>query len=479
MISKYKIVLFITLFLGVFVAYGLWGYSYDDNFITYRYAKNLLNGDGLVYNPNEFVFGSSAPGYALLLAGLSYLTQPFGLQVHHWGTMLSTSALWVTLFIFYQYLKEYKYVAFMTLLVAFVVFLSPLTHYLLGSEVILVLALISAVPYFLYIHDRPGIAGVLAAIAMCMRLDAVLAVAILGLVAWWHKRRFPVVYVVITLLALMGMLVLLSSYYGSFMPNTLKGKTAINEVPYTLRQWQMLKMALPDYGSHFLVLGALLGLFQCWKKRLFGYPVVLAMGLWLLGHEIIYRLLNVWVAPWYHFSTWVALVVLCIWAGFGSIHHLSQLRKWSFYKVEGFSIVVFSGLIIVFLLVPATKNLNNKWRKPPDARHDVYASIANDIRENSTADSRVLALEIGVLGYYSERKILDLGGLVSSQFTTAKFSNTRAELAAKLLPEYIVAFKSDANIKKMLVDFKLNEKYSLLRTMIAEDGVAINYYRLK
>ena len=47
------------------------GISYDDAWITYRYAYNLAAGDGFVYNTGERVFGTSAPGYALVLALLS------------------------------------------------------------------------------------------------------------------------------------------------------------------------------------------------------------------------------------------------------------------------------------------------------------------------------------------------------------------------------------------------------------------------
>jgi arabinofuranosyltransferase len=42
----------------------------DDAYITYRYADNLLNGQGLVYNPGQRVFGSSTPLYVVWLAGL-------------------------------------------------------------------------------------------------------------------------------------------------------------------------------------------------------------------------------------------------------------------------------------------------------------------------------------------------------------------------------------------------------------------------
>ncbi len=42
----------------------------DDAYITYRYADNLVNGQGLVYNPGQRVFGSSTPLYVVWLAGL-------------------------------------------------------------------------------------------------------------------------------------------------------------------------------------------------------------------------------------------------------------------------------------------------------------------------------------------------------------------------------------------------------------------------
>ena len=42
----------------------------DDAYITYRYADNLVNGQGLVYNPGQRVFGSSTPLYVAWLAGL-------------------------------------------------------------------------------------------------------------------------------------------------------------------------------------------------------------------------------------------------------------------------------------------------------------------------------------------------------------------------------------------------------------------------
>ena len=47
----------------------------DDAFITFRYARNLLNGAGFVYNPGEQVLGTTTPLYTLLMAALSGLSR--------------------------------------------------------------------------------------------------------------------------------------------------------------------------------------------------------------------------------------------------------------------------------------------------------------------------------------------------------------------------------------------------------------------
>ena len=46
-------------------------WAYDDPFITYRYAENLAQGKGFVYNPGERVLSTTTPLFTLLLALLS------------------------------------------------------------------------------------------------------------------------------------------------------------------------------------------------------------------------------------------------------------------------------------------------------------------------------------------------------------------------------------------------------------------------
>src|SRR5215211_7315006 len=56
--------------LAALVARVLTGpHPIDDAFITFRYARNLAEGLGLVYNAGEWVLGTTAPLWAIILGG--------------------------------------------------------------------------------------------------------------------------------------------------------------------------------------------------------------------------------------------------------------------------------------------------------------------------------------------------------------------------------------------------------------------------
>lgn len=64
----------LTILLAVAVALRVaWGsythYIYEDAYITFRYARNLANGNGFVYNVSERIYGTTTPLFTLLLAG--------------------------------------------------------------------------------------------------------------------------------------------------------------------------------------------------------------------------------------------------------------------------------------------------------------------------------------------------------------------------------------------------------------------------
>jgi len=59
-----------SLILGVYLG----DMALDDPFVTYRYARNVRQGMGLVYNAGERVLSTTSPLFALVLSGLAWLT---------------------------------------------------------------------------------------------------------------------------------------------------------------------------------------------------------------------------------------------------------------------------------------------------------------------------------------------------------------------------------------------------------------------
>lgn len=81
----------------------------DDSYITFRYAKNLANGNGIVFNPGERVEGYSSVLWVLILA-IGFL---FNLDIRHYSIILGIIfngfvIVYVMLKLF-ELLKEYRF----------------------------------------------------------------------------------------------------------------------------------------------------------------------------------------------------------------------------------------------------------------------------------------------------------------------------------------------------------------------------------
>src|SRR5262245_28501890 len=73
LLARLTLALWIGVAAAVTTLYG--GSAMDDFFITYRYADNLGDGKGFVFNPGERVFGLTEPAYGFLLGLLHGATR--------------------------------------------------------------------------------------------------------------------------------------------------------------------------------------------------------------------------------------------------------------------------------------------------------------------------------------------------------------------------------------------------------------------
>lgn len=158
----------------------------DDAFITFRYARNLLDGQGFVYNPGQPVLGTTTPLFTLLLA---LLALPFGGASANFPALsLSVSAIadGLTVILLYTLGKQLgsRTVGLVAALVWAVAPFS-VTFAIGGLETsVYVLLLVST--FWAYLNGRVAMAAGLSAAAILTRPDAVL---LAGPLLAWHALR--------------------------------------------------------------------------------------------------------------------------------------------------------------------------------------------------------------------------------------------------------------------------------------------------
>lgn len=216
------------------------GYSVDDSFITYRYAFHLMQGDGLVFNLDEKYYGTTAAGYAVVLAGANKITAFFneGLSTQNVSVALSALALLLISFCAYQMAVRRNGYLMLSLLAAIAfavgVFATVPFNEVAGHETYAFLAG-ALLGTLLASRGKMLAAGIAIAIATTFRPDAVLFAPIICL-AYMFFNRVSLRQMLINkqLLLFTGgffaivlpWLVFLQSYFGRPFPGTMDAKRA-------------------------------------------------------------------------------------------------------------------------------------------------------------------------------------------------------------------------------------------------------------
>jgi hypothetical protein len=431
--------------LAGMLAVGYWRFSYDDAFITYRYATNLVATGALEFNVGERVLGTSAPGWALILAVLTRLS-PAELDVAAWGTLLSLGALVAMALALASALRAAQPLVRLglPLLVGVVSLTLQWNLEMLGAETMAVTAL---VPWGVLsaLRGRPVLGGFLLAAAACCRLDAGLAGGLLVLVQMLRDRGAALRTTVAFSLTVLFYLGVVALYFGAIVPNTLGAKQSemTAALPsYSVQEWSWLRRSLPASGAAAGALGlAAVGLgMTVARLRAMRAPSqeVLAgaiLGAWLVGHELAYRLLGVPFAPWYQVPTVNAMVVL---AGSGALLLGDRIARNVPSRVRVGVAFGLATLLLLAVFRPGAFVLAS-WHRPPDPRFLAFRTLGEHLAGSASVGTTAAALEIGVIGVFApEQRVLDLGGLVSPEVLAARRAGRLPDLVTSRRPEYLV-----------------------------------------
>ena len=421
-------------------------WAYDDPFITFRYAANLLKGRGFVYNYGQKVLSTTTPLYVLLLASLGKL----------WSDLPSLSNLISAISLglgalFLGQLAEAQAMPWAGYSSMILYSTFPLLYGTFGSEMCFYLMLcLGALAW--YAARRYTLTALFAALAVLTRADAVVLVAILALDYLFrhfkHYRSMPWSTLIIFTFIVVPWFVFAWWYFGSPLPVTLM-----------VKQHQGQMAISQSFASGFLTLVRNYGRF--WNYRV-------EAGLALLGLGYALALRREWAFslawPFSYFAAYVALgVSRYFWyyaplvpgfvmaVGLGTLvcdKLLSRVLKWRFKMQNPFPLfkgermrVITLGIVLLLAVFQAM----GVWRlhNHPDRRVHIYRTVGEWLYENTPPEAVIGTLEVGIIGYYSQRPMIDFAGLIQPTVALQLTQNTTYQDAAiwaieNYRPDYLV-----------------------------------------
>ncbi|MGB0678645.1 MAG: hypothetical protein ACPGUV_03180 [Polyangiales bacterium] len=243
----------------------------DDAFISLRYAKRLVDGQGLTWSDGIPVEGYSNLLLVLLEALLGFLGVDYVLAVRLlcWGaTVLTMIALCIDALCHGRrpiLQASVTVLVFVGTGVTAIWSIGGLEHPLLTALFVPAFSLVHSAPSWPAsgCRSRLAVASVLAALLAWTRPDALLAVAVLVLAAahsqhtWAEKGRAVLCFAAGPAAAVLAQLAFRLAYYGDWVPNTAHVKVAMSTKSLVVG-WMYVSEALRHIG--LLVAAAVAGL---------------------------------------------------------------------------------------------------------------------------------------------------------------------------------------------------------------------------
>lgn len=399
----------------------------DDAYITFRYARNLLSGHGLVFNPGEAVLGTTTPVYASLMAALGLASggaqAPFPVLALIVNALADALTCWMLIRLGQRLGSRAAGIA-----MASVWAIAPMSvsFAIGGMETSLFIALLTATLYALC-HDRPVAAAAWGALSLLTRPDALLLV--LPAAAERVRRSLPrsrlnpdplpirPAEALVFALPLAAWAGLATLAYGSPLPHSILAKAAAYRLPPEAALVRLLQhygtpfLEHLTFGTGFIAAGLLLypvlfglGALRALRLRPSGWPLFAFPWLYLLAFALANPLIFRWyLAP--------PLPAYMLGIGLGLARLAADLRRprW-----------------IWLPLIAALAFTAHGWTLRPDHGPQrpaptmafielelLYEQAAGALRPQIAPGQVLAAGDVGVLGYVTEARVLDTVGLNS------------------------------------------------------------------
>jgi hypothetical protein len=439
---------------------------FDDAFITFRYARSLASGAGFVYNLGEPVQGTTTPLYTLILTALALIFGADRLPSISFG--IAVAADIASVFLLYGIARHVLNDRFLAVLLSACFLLHPLRLVVAagGMETSLFTAVLLWMYHAYLVRRQPVLTAIVAALAIWLRPDAVLAVfPVLLFTAWKNWRQSLRMGIIITLI-LLPWLVFATLYFGSPIPQSIQAKHVFYAGSYLTFTYYFLWAFLATgtlgiYPSMAVLYAGFIANVFLLASGLLTYLRRLDPALVLVVYPILYYLVMMQQrAPMFFIWYYIPLLpgfLLLIWTALQQLVTRLPARLWN---------PAYIAAAIVLVAVPTLYTYTYPdWTLVREAE-SAFRAASLQVKTQVQDQQVVFAPDIGVIGWELEHAyILDSVGLVSPQIVSYyaaidDYDRMNPSAVQHFRPDFIIAHHP--LFERLLSDPSFAQHYQLI-----------------
>lgn len=409
------------------IAWGNRGFHFDDPGIFWRYASHLATGAGWDYNVGQAGTANAitSPLYVLLLALGRIIAGP--------GSLPAITSVFFVVFLAgtaaatFAGLRVVGHPA-AGVIAAILVCTSPLLFILRGMESPLYLFLVS-LTLLLFVTDHHWMSGVALGALILARPDGALLAISLGVYVIVRNRRLPLALTAGAVAIVLPWLVYAQIRFGQIYPGTLRAKMAQGRSGlwgYDFLHGLFFIPVIHAPGwSALLALPLAAGLVALVRKRELD-PWIVPLLAGTAAYVVGYTLLGIPAYVWYYaLPVFTATVVAAL-----GIEWLLTSRR---------AVAALVGcLIAAEITVVGFREIPTGLSAPRNA----YETVGLWLEHHTPPGASVASDEIGLIGYYSHRPIVDYLGLLSATEARAVARGDLVSWVGRYQPDYVVVVDS-------------------------------------
>jgi arabinofuranosyltransferase len=410
------------------------GFAGDDAYIHLQYARHLASGRGFAFNVGEPSYGSTSPLWIMLIAGVGRL---FGGHFLLASKLLSLVFTVLSVLLFHRLARRVLPFPALAEVATFGFILDPWLLKWGGSGMetsLSVVVVLGATLLHLRERDRGGVpwASLALGVGTLVRPELVglfLITQVDRMVCARKGARELPVALALYLAPVLPWIVFSFKTFGDPVAMTIHAKSGSQSVVITAVR--MIEVLGVTYWPALLAitLGGVVGFRRVGRSRArswLGKNTVI-WG-WALGLPLAYVLTRSHVASRHLLLAAPYLVLL----GFGAVGEIGSRRG---RLRSGVVLLVLSaavsGTIQAAIIYPRTR-----FTRGVDDR---LIGVGEWLRDHTPPDALVAAHEVGAVGYYGERRILDTAGLVTPRALPYVRDYRIADLLRKERADYYVS----------------------------------------